>query len=85
MSDRIYMPTLSHWEYRNPWTGSVGNARFHALARKDEDIIDVTLWVGPMSREFSTPVSTNELPLSEEGLSKLEQWLVTQSTAINNQ
>lgn len=82
MSDPIFLPTLSHWVHRNPWTGSLGPARFRVLPRKDEDLMDAEVWRGPLNHDLSQILDTAPFPISEEGLEQLHRWLLDQSRAI---
>lgn len=76
----MYLPSLSHWEYGNNWSGNVGRASYHAVAREREDgerEIVAEAWIWPPCYELATPERTERFPLSEEGLEALRAWLET--------
>ncbi len=82
----LYLPTLSHWIHRNPWTGSIAPyARYQILPRKEEDIMDAQMWRGPLRYDLSEVVYAQQFPLSEAGIDQLRQWLVTHCDLINSQ
>lgn len=86
MMDALYLPTLSHWLHRNPWTGSVAPlARYQVLPRKEEDIMDASIWQGPLRFSLSEVSTTAEFPITEDGIESLRQWLMEQCTLINSQ
>ncbi len=80
----LYLPTLSHWTHRNPWTGSVSLARYQVLPRKEEDVLDATMWQGPLRLELSQPETTAQFPMSDQGIEALRQWLMSQCDLINS-
>lgn len=82
MSDSIFLPTLSHWEYRNPWTGSLGHTRFRVLPRKEEDVMDAEVWRGPLNHDLSQILDTAPFPISEDGIQQLHRWLLDQCNAM---
>lgn len=81
MKDDIFIPTLSHWEYGNEWSGERGNARFLILPADGQ--MNVEMWPGPMSREFVEPQMTASFPVSEEGIQEMKQWLLDNAATIN--
>lgn len=82
----IYLPTLSHWIHRNPWTGSIApHARYQVLPRKEEDILDATMWRGPLRLELSEPLTTAQFPISNAGIQGLKLWLAEQCDLLNSQ
>ena len=74
MEKPVYLPTLSHWEYGNPWSGDRGEARY--LIKSDGSVMSAELWRGPSSREFAQPLYTREFPVSQEGIEDLRAWIL---------
>ena len=81
MSDQIFIPTLSHWEYGNEWSGDRGRARF--LITPAEGQMNAEMWLGPMSREFVEPELTASFPISEEGTAEMTRWLLDSAAQLN--
>lgn len=81
MEPSIFLPTLSHWEYGNEWSGERGAARF--LIVPAEGRLTAELWRGPLCRELAQVERTARFPISQEGLSALEQWLLEGAEALN--
>ncbi len=82
----LYLPTLSHWVHRNPWSGSVAPlARYQVIPRKEEDVMDASMWHGPLRFSLSEVTATAEFPISEDGIEALRQWLTAQCELINSQ
>ncbi len=73
METAIFIPTLSHWEHGNKWTGERGRARFYIAP--EDGRLNAQLWLGPLCRERSQIDSTASFPISEEGLRELAAWL----------
>ncbi len=80
----IYLPTLSHWVHRNPWTGSIANARYSVFPRAEEDLMDAASWVGPLNSTLSEMEQTAVFPISEEGIEELRAWIANQCDEINS-
>jgi len=81
MADQMYLPTLSHWEYGNEWSGERGQARFLILPAEGQ--MNVEMWRGPMSREFAQVQFTAQFPISDAGIEDMRSWLVEQAEQIN--
>lgn len=41
MEHDLYLPTLSHWEYGNPWSGERGRTRFQITVAEDQMVAEV--------------------------------------------
>ncbi len=80
MEKKIYLPSLSHWEYGNKWSGDMGRIRY--LVTPAEGEMTAELWMGPMARDFVEPEQTAVFPVSEEGLTALEEWLRATAAAM---
>lgn len=81
MNEPIFLPTLSHWEHGNQWSGERGLARFWITPEDGQ--LNAEMWQGPMSREFGQVERSGQFPISEEGLEALSAWL-TEGAAIFN-
>lgn len=82
MSDKFYMPGLSHFENDNGWTGSRGVLNYE-IERPQEGRMRVVTWCGPFSRDYAQEDGEAHFPLSEEGIGEMTQWLLTQAQAMN--
>ena len=80
--ESIFIPTLSFWENKNSWYGSLGQARF--FIQPQEEILAVQLWQGPLNRELSPILAEISFPLTQEGLSALTSWLTEQAASLNS-
>ena len=81
----LFIPTLSHWQLGNPWSGSLGRASYHVTNRKREEERDgetvkipelfVEAWTGPLCYELSEAERTAVFPVSQEGIDGMRAWL----------
>ena len=83
MERPIFLPTLSHWEYGNEWSGERGRARF--LIVPAEGQLTAELWRGPLCRDLAQVERTARFPISLEGLDALERWLLEEAEALNRE
>lgn len=81
MEPKIYLPSLSHWEHGNKWSGERSRVRFLIVPAEGE--LTAEMWRGPMCRDFTEPEITAVFPISEKGLAELEQWLRTTAAEMN--
>lgn len=86
----IMIPTLLFWENKNTWYGSKGLARFFikTASVEQEDgqsalMLEIELWKGPLSKEFSEVIATASFPVSEAGLEQTVGWLEEQAEVLN--
>lgn len=83
----LFLPVLSHFQNKNPWTASAGRLRYRILPTVAETQADSFLtaevWEGPWAYEFSTVEETKIFPLSLEGLAALPTWLTAWSDTVN--
>lgn len=86
----IMIPTLLFWENKNTWYGSKGLARFFiqtaAVEQEDgstQNQLQIELWRGPLSKQFSEILTTAAFPVSEEGLIQTTAWLEEQAKLLN--
>ena len=82
MEHDLYLPTLSHWEYGNPWSGERGRARFQITVAEGQMVAEV--WPGPMARVFVEPEMTQAFPVSEEGIASMRGWLLESAARLND-
>lgn len=84
----LFLPVLSHFQNKNPWTGSSGRLRFRILPTAAEggsgDLLAAEVWEGPWAYEFSTVEDAKSFPLSEEGLKELSGWLEDWGKTVNS-
>jgi len=82
---QFFIPVLSHFLNKNPWSGSAGRLRYRILPTvnetEDGGTLSVVVWEGPWTYELSAMEDEQTFPLSEEGLAALpaylEQWRQT--------
>ena len=86
----IMIPTLLFWENKNTWYGSKGLARFYIKTASVEhedgqtiQMLEIELWKGPLSKEFSEVIATASFPVSEDGLEQATAWLEEQAAILN--
>ena len=78
---RIFIPTLSHWQLGNRWSGSLGRASYYVTPRQRQegeqtvDELYVEAWTGPICYEQAQAERTASFPVTEEGLEQLRAWL----------
>lgn len=81
MDSPIFLPTLSHWEYGNPWSGERGRVRY--LIVPDGEQMTAEMWPGPLCRELAHVERTARFPISGEGIERLRAWLVENAAQLN--
>ncbi len=82
-----FLPVLSHFQNKNPWTASAGRLRYRVLPvfpEEGEPSLAAEVWEGPWSYEYSVPEAARSFPLSEAGLAALPGWLEEWRTAIES-
>jgi len=83
----LFLPVLSHFQNKNPWTASLGRLRYRILptvADTDPDsLLTAEVWEGPWAYEFSTVEDTKTFPLTQEGLDALPAWLTQWADTVN--
>lgn len=83
MDHNLHLPTLSHWEYGNPWSGERGQARFQITPSEGQMTAEV--WRGPMARAFVEPELMQTFPVSEEGIESMRAWLLECAAQLNGE
>ena len=59
----VYLPSLSHWEFGNFWSGSKGKEML------------VELWDQDVCRELAEITETKTFPVTQEGLDAMRAFL----------
>ena len=81
MDDTIFLPTMSHWQFGNSWSGTFGRACFWVTP--EEGSLNAEVWTGPRCREGGEAEHTARFPMEESGLEALRVWLEERSAEIN--
>ena len=83
----LFLPVLSHFQNKNPWSASSGRLRYRILPTVAENEADSLLtaevWEGPWAYEFSTVEESRTFPLTQEGLESLPPWLAAWAETVN--
>lgn len=85
----IFIPTLSHWQLGNSWSGSLGRASYYITPRSREEgeekvpELFAEVWTGPTCYELSTAERTETFPVTEEGLEEMRAWLEGQLAELD--
>lgn len=84
----LFLPVLSHFQNKNPWSASAGRLRYRILPTVTDaeggGTLTAQVWEGPWAYEFSTVEETKDFPLSEEGLQALPSWLQEWADRVNS-
>lgn len=85
----LFIPTLSHWQLGNCWSGSLGRGSYYVTPRQREEgeekipELYVEAWTGPTCYELSTPEVTGTFPVTGEGLTEMTAWLEKTLTELD--
>lgn len=85
----LFIPSLSHWQLGNSWSGSLGRGSYYVTPRKREEGDEVIpelfaeVWTGPICYELSEAERTETFPVTEGGLAELAVWLEEQLTELD--
>ncbi len=74
----MYLPSLSHWENGNAFSGSLGRASWHARPEEGEngaEELQAEIWTWPPCYEQAEMERTARFPLTREGLDAMGAWL----------
>lgn len=86
--EELFLPVLSHFQNKNPWSASAGRLRYRILPTvNDEDLsgtLTVEVWEGPWAYEFSTVEESKTFPLTEEGLEALPAYVLQWAETVNS-
>ena len=81
MSEPIFLPTMSHWQFGNNWSGGSGRASFWVTPEDGQ--LNAEVWTGPRCRQEGGAEHTAQFPLDEAGLEALRVWLEERAAEIN--
>lgn len=75
--DNVYLPSLSHWEFGNFWSGSKGKLRYYITVSDGEQGKEmlVELWDQDVCRELAEITETKTFPVTQEGLDAMRAFL----------
>lgn len=73
----VYLPSLSHWEFGNFWSGSKGKLRYYITVSNGEQGKEmlVELWDRDVCRELAEITETKTFPVTQEGLDEMRAFL----------
>ena len=81
MNTEIFLPTMSHWQFGNNWSGSSGRACFRVTPVEGE--LKAVIWTGPGCRDADEAEHAARFPLDEDGLAALRAWLEERAGEID--
>lgn len=85
--EELFLPVLSHFQNKNPWTASADRLRYRVIPtvaeKEEESVLTAEVWEGPWAYEFSTVEEVKTFPLSQEGLAELSRWLLQWAGTVN--
>lgn len=82
MEAEFFMPTLSHFENDNGWTGSRGVMSYE-IERPQEGKLRVVTWYGPYARPYAEEMTQASFDVTEEGRQAMIDWLLAQAEEMN--
>ena len=81
MVGELFLPSLPHWTYENPWSGSYEKVRYFITV--SDGAMHAKLWDQDISLEFAEIKSSCDFELTQEGLDAMRVWLVEQIDLLN--
>ncbi len=82
MNDDFFMPTLSHFENDNGWSGSRG-VMCYEIEKPQEGQVRVVTWYGPFCRAYAQEEGEAFFPVSAEGRQAMIDYLLAQAETMN--
>ena len=82
MDIELFLPSLPHWTYENPWSGSYRKVRYYITVADGEMKADI--WLEDISHELAEITVTKSFPLTQEGLDEMRGWLIEQCDHFNS-
>lgn len=82
MNGEFFMPTLSHFENDNGWSGSRGVMCYEIEKPKEGQVRAVT-WYGPFCRSYAEEMAEAVFPVSQEGRQAMIDWLLARAEEMN--
>ena len=87
--DKLLIPSLSHWQNKNIWSGSLGAGNYYITPQAEVDGVPtelrVQVWGGKLCYELAAPEIEQVFPVSHDGLAQLEAWLEGELAALNRE
>ena len=81
MIQELFLPSLPHWTYENPWSGSYQKVRYFITV--SDGAMHADLWDQDISREFAEVKVHGDFELTQEGLDAMRVWLMEQIDLLN--
>ena len=81
MIQELFLPSLPHWTYENPWSGSYLKARYFVTV--SDGAMHAKVWDQDISLEFADIKASSDFELTQEGLDEMRAWLVEQCDRFN--
>ena len=82
MVEELFLPTLPHWTYENPWSGSYRRVRY--FIKVSDGAMHADVWDQDISLEFADIKAHADFELTQEGLDVMRAWLSEQIDALNS-
>ena len=82
MSEELFMPTLSHFENDNGWSGSRGRLSYE-IEKPKEGKVRVVVWYGPFCRAYAQEEAEAFFDVTEEGRQAMIDYLMDQAREMN--
>lgn len=73
----LFLPSLSHWEFGNFWSGSKGDIRYYITVSDGENGKQMLaeIWDQDVCRELAKITQTRTFPVTQEGLDEMGVFL----------
>lgn len=82
MEKELWLPTLSHFQNDNGWSGSSG-VLCYEIEKPKEETMTVVLWYGPFCRQYAEEMERRQYPVTEDGIEAMRAWLMERAAAMN--
>ena len=82
MEKKPWLPTLSHFQNDNGWSGSSG-VLCYEIEKPKEETMTVVLWYGPFCRQYAEEMERRQYPVTEDGIEAMRAWLMERAAAMN--
>ncbi len=82
MEKKLWLPTLSHFQNDNGWSGSSG-VLCYEIEKPKEETMTVVLWYGPFCRQYAEEMERRQFPVTEDGIETMRAWLMERAAVMN--
>ena len=82
MEKELWLPTLSHFQNDNGWSGSSG-VLCYEIEKPKEETMTVVLWYGPFCRQYAEEMERRQFPVTEDGIEAMRAWLMERAAVMN--